>query len=159
MQSAIRELYSTERKGTLPSVRIERIERIVKPSAPTLSWNGAFFLKPPNEMQYTIRKLYSMERKATNNPYGSNGSLSLSPPHYVKGRNFFWVSLIRCNIQSVKSTLRSVRPLNDPYGSIGSLSLLTLAYTIMKRRFFFLSLPNEMQYTIREEYSTERKAT
>ena len=34
MQSAIRELYSTERKGTLPSVRIERI---VKPSAPTLS--------------------------------------------------------------------------------------------------------------------------
>ena len=40
-------------------------------------------------MQYTIRELYSTERKATNNPYGSNGSLSLSPPHYVKGRNFF----------------------------------------------------------------------
>ena len=24
---------------------------------------------------------------------------------------------MRCNIRSVKSTLRSVRPLNDPYGS------------------------------------------
>ena len=24
---------------------------------------------------------------------------------------------MRCNIQSVNSTLRSVRPLNDPYGS------------------------------------------
>ena len=48
-----------------------------------------FFFKSPNEMQYTIRKLYSTERKASNNPYGSNGSLSLSPPHYVKGSYFF----------------------------------------------------------------------
>ena len=30
--------------------------------------------------------------------------------------------------------------------------------TMLKVVFFFLSLPNEIQYTIREEYSTERKA-
>ena len=38
-------------------------------------------------------------------------------PHYLKSRFFLSLSIMRCNIQSVKSTLRSVRPLNDPYGS------------------------------------------
>ena len=155
MHSAIHELYSTDRKGTLPSVWIEQI---VKPSAPTLSLNSAFFLSPPNEMQYTIRKLYSTERKATNNPYGSNGSLSLSPPPpppYVKGSNFL-VSLMRCNIRSVNCTLWSVRPLYNPYGSNGPLSLSSSS---LCQKSFFLSLPNEMQYTIHEEYSMELKAT
>ena len=30
-------------------------------------------------MQYTIRKLYYTDRKALNDPYGSNGSLNLLP--------------------------------------------------------------------------------
>ena len=62
MQSAIRELYSTERKGTLPSVRIERT---VKPFAPPHDVKSRFFLSLPNEMHYTIREEYSTERKAT----------------------------------------------------------------------------------------------
>ena len=56
MQDAIRKMHSTERKGTLRSVRIERI---VKPSAPLT------IINVPNEMQNTIRKLYSTERKNT----------------------------------------------------------------------------------------------
>ena len=61
MQSAIRELYFTERKGTSPSVRIERI---VKPSAPhTIIKLVCFFLSLPNEMQSAICKLYFAERK------------------------------------------------------------------------------------------------
>ena len=63
MQYTNRDLYSTERKGTLRSVRIERI---VKPSAPLtdIKW-GFFFLSVLNEMQYTIREQYSTERKGT----------------------------------------------------------------------------------------------
>ena len=59
MQYTIRELYSTERKGTLRSVRIERIS---KPSDPLTIINDVFLR---NEMQYTIRELYSTERKGT----------------------------------------------------------------------------------------------
>ena len=44
MQSAIRELYSTERKATLQSVRIERI---VKPFAPLTMWKVVIFPKSP----------------------------------------------------------------------------------------------------------------
>ena len=63
MQHTIREQYSTERKATRRSVRIERI---VKPSDPlTISVKQFFFLSVPNEMQYTIREQYSTERKAT----------------------------------------------------------------------------------------------
>ena len=60
MQYAIRKMHSTERKGTLRSVRIERI---VKPSAPLTIIKGIFF-SVPNEMQNMIRKLYSTERKS-----------------------------------------------------------------------------------------------
>ena len=64
---------------------------------------------------------------------------------------------MKCNIPSVNYTLRSVRALNDPYGSNGSLSILTPSQS--KTMFLFLSLPDEMQYTIRELNSTERKGT
>ena len=69
-----------DRKGTSPSARIERI---VKPSAPvTITKRSLFFLSPPNEMQYTIRELYSTERKGftpsvriERTEYAFNGSI------------------------------------------------------------------------------------
>ena len=64
---------------------------------------------------------------------------------------------MRCNIRTVTGILRSVRALNDRYGSNESLSLLPLSLT--SNVFFFLSIPNEMQNTIRELYYTERKGT
>ena len=54
---------------------------------------------------------------------------------------------MRLNIRSVNSTLRGVRDLYDPYGSNGSLDLQPPS----------VSLPNEMQYTIRKLYFMERK--
>ena len=65
MQYTIRGQYSTDRKTTQRSVRIERIERIVKPSDPFTICKAVFFLSVPNEMQYTIRGQYSTDRKTT----------------------------------------------------------------------------------------------
>ena len=111
---------------------------------PSLTSNEVFFLSLPNKMQYTIRELHSTERKALNDLYASNGSLSFLPPHY------HWPRSAHC-------TLRSVKELNHPYGSNGSLSFLPPSLT--SNEVFFLCLPNKMQYTIRELYSTERKST
>ena len=132
---------------------------MIKPSAPSNDDDV------PNVMQYTIRKLYSTKRNCTlrsvrklNHPYGSNGSLSLlSPTLSSNSYVFSQVSLMKCNLQSVNCTIRSVRALYHPYGSNGSLSLLPQHYH--ETALFFLSPPNEMQYTIRKLYSTERKAT
>ena len=65
---------------------------------------------------------------------------------------------MRCNIRTVTGILRSVRALNDRYGSNESLSLLPLSLT-SNEGFFFPSIPNEMQNTIRELYYTEQKGT
>ena len=71
-------------------------------------------------MRCNIRSVNSTLRtaRALNDPYGSNGWLSLLPPQTTR------MSLMRCNIPSVNCTLRSVRKLNHSYGSNGSLSLL-----------------------------------
>ena len=61
---------------------------------------------------------------------------------------------MKCNIRSVKSTLRSVRPLNDPYGSIGSLSLLTPS--LSEKPFFFFFKVSLMRCNIRSLKSTLR---
>ena len=49
---------------------------------------------------------------------------------------------MRCNIQSVKSTLRSVRPLNDPYGSNELNKPLTDRYNagVLDNPQFFVTL-------------------
>jgi len=49
------------------------------------------------------------------------------------------------------------KTLNDPYESNGSLNLLPTS--TLSNAVFFLSLLNEMQYTIRQLYSAERKHT
>ena len=64
---------------------------------------------------------------------------------------------MRYNIPSDNCTLRSVKALNDPYGSNGSLNLLPPHHK--HKMFFFLTLANEIQYTIRQLNSTERKCT
>ena len=71
-------------------------------------------------MRCNIRSVNSTLRtaRALNDPYGSNGWLSLLPPQTTT------MSLMSCNIPSVNCTLRSVRKLNHPYGSNGSLSFL-----------------------------------
>ena len=89
-------------------------------------------------VNYTLRSVRTL-----NDPYASNGSLSFLPPHY------HWPRSAHC-------TLRSVKELNHPYESNGSLSFLPPSLT--SNEVFFLSLPNKMQYTIRELHSTERKA-
>ena len=121
MQYTIRKLYSTERKDTQRSVRIERI---VKPSSPLTIIKQQFFRE--FRMRYNIRSVNSTLRsvRALNHPYGSNRSLSLLSSSLSSNNKFFREFLMRCNIPSVNCTLRSARTLNDPYGSNGSLNLL-----------------------------------
>ena len=108
------------------TLRSVRLERMVKPSAPSNDDDV------PNAMQYTIRKLYSTERKETNHPYRSNGSLCLLPPTLSLNSYVFFFCLpyeIQYTIRELysterKGTLPSV-PSYHPYGWYGSLSLLT----------------------------------
>ena len=92
--------------------------------------NGSPSLLPPhyqspNEMQYTIGKLYSTDRKGT--------QPSVRIERIVKPSAPFTISpLMRCNIRSVNCTLRTVRALNHLYGSNGSLSLLPPSLTSHK---------------------------
>ena len=73
-------------------------------------------------MRCNIRSVNSTLRtaRALNDPYGSNGWLSLLPPQTTT------MSLMLSNIPSVDCTLWSVRKLNHPYGSNGSNGSLSL---------------------------------
>ena len=117
-----------------------------------------FFVLNVDEHQKCFLKMHAVRNCCSIEPYGSNGLLNLLP-HTISIRCFFFYhSLMRYNIPSDNCTLRSVKALNDPYGSNGSLNLLP-PHRKHKMFFFFLTLPYEIQYTIRQLNSTEREGT
>ena len=107
--------------------------------------NGTLSLPPPNEMQYTIGKLYSTDREGTQPSVRIERIAKPSAPFTIS-------PLMRCNIRSVNctGTQPSVRieRIVKPSAPLTNIT-----------RIFFLSFPNEMQYTNRDLCSTERKGT
>ena len=122
IQYTIRQMNSTERKCTRQSVRIERI---VKPSAPlTIIKVSFFFQVSPMGCNIPSVNCTLRSEKALNDPYKSNGSISLLYPSPSTKMISFLSLPKEIHIPSVNCTLRTVNSPNDPHGSNGSLSLL-----------------------------------